>query len=163
MRRTGMAAMALVSAGVIAWGVVAYRSASYRIGVPDRDLGLRKAALGDDPVPAAVVFAGEAPGNNKALPRSYDGAPPLIPHSLDGVVPITREENLCLLCHASGGTDPADPPQVPRSHLIDWRAAPGTVRDKVAGARYACTACHVAQSSAPALVRNTFGSGAQAK
>lgn len=158
MRRTGMAAMTLVSAGVIAWGVVAYRSASNRAGVPDGELGLRKTALGDDPVPAAVVFAGEAPGNNKPLPRSYDGAPPLIPHSLDGVVPITREENFCLLCHASGSTDPADPPQVPRSHLIDWRAAPGVVRAQVAGARWVCTACHVAQSSAPVLVQNTFGS-----
>ena len=165
MRCVCMAAMLVaVGAGVIVRGVAVDQAAtaagqsSDRPAVPDRDLGLRKTTLTDDRVPPVFVFTEETPGDSQLLPRSFDGTPPLIPHSLDGLVPITRDENLCLLCHATGSTDPGDPPQAPRSHWIDWRAAPGVVRDTVAGASWACTACHVAQSNASPLVVNTFGS-----
>lgn len=127
------------------------------LAIADRDLGLRKTSLTDDRVPPRVVFTEAAPGGNARLARAYDGAPPLIPHSLDGFVPITSSENTCLLCHQTGSTDPADPPQVPRSHLIDFRRAPAVVRETVAGTRWNCTACHVMQSDAPALVENQFG------
>ena len=127
--------------------------------VPDLELGLRKTALTDDRVPPRVVFTDAAPGGNDRLARAYDGAPPLIPHSLDGFVPITSSENACLLCHQTGSTDPADPPQAPRSHLIDFRRAPDVVRETVAGARWNCTACHVMQSDALVLVENQFGKG----
>ena len=150
-----MAAAVVVVAGAVAWSVVSRDPA----GLPDRELGLRKTPLADDQAPPLVVFAGDTPGSNQRVPRTYVGAPPVIPHSLDGLVPITREDNFCVLCHASGGADTTGPPPVPRSHLIDWRGAPGVVRETVAGARWNCTACHVAQSTSPALVQNTFGSG----
>lgn len=125
--------------------------------IADLDFGLRKTALTDDRVPPRVVFTEATPGGNARLPRAYDGAPPLIPHSLDGFVPIALSENTCLLCHQTGSTDPADPPQVPRSHLTDFRRAPDVVRETLAGARWNCTACHVVQSDAPVLVENRFG------
>ena len=149
--------------------VAAVVAVAFRIGMPDGtadrapvsdlDLGLRKTALTDDRVPPIFVFTDAAPGGNVRLARAYDGAPPLIPHSLDGFVPITSAENTCLLCHQTGSTDPADPPQVPRSHLTDFRGAPDVVRETVAGARWNCTACHVMQSDAPVLVENRFGKG----
>jgi cytochrome c-type protein NapB len=126
--------------------------------VTERDLGLRDSTLADDREPPVFAFPDEGPGGNPLLPRSFDGAPPLVPHSLDDLVPITAEENLCLLCYATGSTAPDDPPQVPRSHLVDWRASPEVVRDSVASARWTCRACQVVQSDAPALVVNTFGS-----
>lgn len=126
-------------------------------GVSDLDIGLRRSALTDDRVPPLAVFTDASPGGNDRLARAYDGAPPLVPHSLEGFVPIRSSENACLLCHQTGSTDPADPPQVPRSHLTDLRAAPDVVRETVAGARWNCTACHVMQSDAPVLVGNRFG------
>lgn len=155
MRRMLTAAAVVVAAGTVAWSVVSRSPA----GLPDRELGLRKTTLADDQAPPIVVFAGDGPGSNQLVARTYVGAPPVIPHSLDGLVPITREDNFCVLCHASGSADKTGPPQVPSSHLIDWRGAPGVVRENVAGARWNCTACHVAQSTSPALVPNTFGSG----
>jgi cytochrome c-type protein NapB len=141
---------------------VAFRRAGWDApagpGVSDLALGLRKTALTDDRVPPLAVFTDATPGGNSRLARAYDGAPPLIPHSLEGFVPIRSSENACLLCHQTGSTDPADPPQVPRSHLVDLRAAPAVVRETVVGARWNCTACHVMQSDAPALVGNRFGS-----
>ena len=152
--------MVVVVAGAVVGSAGACRAPA---GVPDRELGLRKTPLADDQAPPVVVFKGDSPGNNQRLLRSYEGAPPVIPHNLDGMAPITREENFCVACHASGSTDPADPPQVPRSHLVDWRTAPGVVRESVAGARWNCTACHVVQSDSAALVPNTFGSDGPAK
>ena len=90
--------------------------------------------------------------------RASWSAPPLVPHSLEGLVPITREDNMCLMCHATAATDPGDPPGLPKSHLMDMRAAANVVRDVVAGARWTCTSCHVPQTDATALVGNTFGS-----
>ena len=154
-RRVLMMLLAVVVVA-IASQIVMRDSTGNQSPVPDRELGLRKTSLTDDRVPPAFVFTDAAPGDNQRLPRAYDGAPPLIPHSLNGLVPITSSENACLLCHQTGSTDPANPPQVPRSHLTDFRRAPDVVRDTVAGARWNCTACHVIQSNAPVLVGNTF-------
>lgn len=124
--------------------------------VSDLEIGLRRTALTDDKAPPVHRYPEAAPGESARLPRFWEGAPPLVPHSLDGLMPITREDNMCLFCHANGSTEPTDPPQVPQSHLIDYRRAPGVVRDEIAGARWNCTACHVMQTDAPALVRNTY-------
>ena len=158
MRR---ALMALLLAAVVAMAfrAVIQEPVADQPAISDRELGLRKTALTDDRVPPRVVFTAAAPGDNRRLPRAYEGAPPLIPHNLDGLVPITFSDNTCLVCHQTGSTDPGDPPQVPRSHLTDFRRAPGVVRETVAGARWNCTACHVMQSDAPVLVENRFGPG----
>ena len=165
MRRLcASATLAAVGAGAFALWLAADRAAAAadqspgQPAVSDRELGLRKTTLTDDRVPPVFVFPEASPGNSRRIPHSPDGGPPLIPHSLDGLVPITREENLCLMCHATGSIDPADAPQAPRSHWIDLRAAPGVVRETIAGARWACTTCHVPQSNAPPLVENGFGS-----
>jgi nitrate reductase (cytochrome), electron transfer subunit len=127
--------------------------------ISDLELGLRKTALDDDRAPGAFVYPDASPGENALIARAFDGAPPLIPHSLDGFVPITSSDNTCLMCHHIGSSDPGDPPQVPASHLRDLRHAPDVVRETVAGARWNCTACHVMQSSAPVLVESRFASG----
>ena len=166
MRRAliGLAAVTLAAAGLVRGGETNAPGAALQAAdrgqatVPDRELGLRKTALGDDRAPEPFAFLGDAPGGNARLPRSYQGAPPRVPHSLDGLLPITREENWCLLCHGSGETGPDSPPQLPESHLIDWRSAPGVVRDEVAGARWVCTSCHVPQTDARALVGSSFNS-----
>ena len=124
--------------------------------VSDRDIGLRRTPLTEDLAPPVYRYPEAAPGESTKLPRSWDGAPPLVPHSLDGLIPITREDNLCVFCHAKDGAEPADPPQIPKSHRTDYRRAPTVVRETVAGARWNCTACHVMQTNAPALVGNTY-------
>lgn len=158
MRRILMAAVVVVGVGAFIRGVTADQAPAQR-PIPDRELGLRKTTLTDDRVPPVFVSSEQMPGESERLPRAFEGTPPLIPHSVDGFVPVTRESNFCVACHATGSTDPADPPQVPESHLIDWRAAPGVVRDSVAGARWVCTSCHVPQTDAQPIVGSTFGAG----
>lgn len=88
------------------------------------------------------------------LPRAYVGEPPLIPHSMDGLLPITRDSNACLLCHGTPGPSSDDPPPAPASHFVDRRNAPDVRRSEVAGARWVCTSCHIPQTNAPTLVVN---------
>ncbi len=158
MRPILMTAVVVVGLGAFIRGVTADQASAQR-PIPDRELGLRKTTVTDDRVPPVFVFTEQAPGEGQRLERAFEGTPPLIPHTVDGFVPITREDNFCAVCHATGGTDPEGPPQVPQSHLIDWRAAPGVVRDSIAGARWVCTSCHVVQSDAEPIVNSTFGSG----
>ena len=95
------------------------------------------------------------PGRSTRLPRAWDGQPPLVPHSLRGLIPITATTNACVRCHGRVGAT-SGPPPAPPSHFIDLREAPGVARPQVAGARWNCTACHVPQTMAPPLVGTTF-------
>jgi nitrate reductase cytochrome c-type subunit len=95
------------------------------------------------------------PGRSTRLPRTWDGQPPLVPHSLRGLTPITATSNACVRCHGRAGAT-SGPPPAPVSHFVDERQAPGIARPQVAGARWNCTACHVPQTVAPPLVGTTF-------
>jgi len=95
------------------------------------------------------------PGRSTRLPRAWEGQPPLVPHSLRGLTPITATSNACVRCHGRAGAT-AGPPPAPASHFVDERQAPGVARPQVAGARWNCTACHVPQTMAPPLVGTTF-------
>ena len=95
------------------------------------------------------------PGRSTRLPRAWEGQPPLVPHSLRGLTPITATSNACVRCHGRAGAT-SGPPPAPPSHFIDLREAPGVARPQVSGARWNCTACHVPQTMAPPLVGTTF-------
>ena len=65
--------------------------------VEDTQIGLRSVELKDEanvknPV---IAWKGDLPGSNEVYERSYENAPPLIPHSLEGLLPITIESNMC--------------------------------------------------------------------
>lgn len=87
-----------------------------------------------------------APGGTAPLPRPYPGAPPLIPHSIDGLG-VTRAANDCLTCHLEGGEvgDGHQAAKIPPSHFTN----PYTKETKtggVTGTRYNCLQCHAPQA-----------------
>jgi cytochrome c-type protein NapB len=125
-------------------------------GVSDATLGLEKSAVTGVPAPRSYEYSTKDPGDGKVLPRLFDTAPPLISHTVDGALPITRAENLCLTCHAVEKAEPGGPIPIPASHYFDLRNAPTVKRTEIAGSRYVCTACHVPQTDAKALVSNRF-------
>ncbi|WP_457743885.1 nitrate reductase cytochrome c-type subunit [Sulfurimonas sp.] len=55
--------------------------------------------LNDDMVPPSVVYHSAAPGTAKKIKRAYQDAPPMIPHDTTGMLPISKGNNQCLLCH----------------------------------------------------------------
>jgi len=125
-------------------------------GVSDATLGLEKSSVMGVPAPRSFEYVTKDPGDGKVLPRPFDSAPPLIPHTVDGLLPITRADNGCLTCHALDKPEPGGPVPIPASHYVDLRNAPTVKRAEIAGSRFVCTSCHVPQSGARPLVANTF-------
>ena len=124
--------------------------------VPEEAIGLADAKLGElpalAPTPALPAEPGEAP--TQAPP--YVGSPPVVPHGVDDFTPITRDENMCLGCHLVEDKVEGEATPIPATHFEDLRNAPGVQDDDVAGARWACLACHVAPTDAAPLVRSVF-------
>jgi len=148
--------------------------------VDDVELGLRKSGLsGAVNIPEAK-YDRPAPGAAKRFARSYVNAPPLIPHSVDGLLPITAKNNACLGCHMPDVAKSMGATPIPESHFTDFR--PSTkiengkiVKDgkavanatdvkiakfkklkKLNPARFNCSQCHVPQANVKPLVGNTF-------
>jgi len=148
--------------------------------VDDVELGLRKSGLsGAVNIPEAK-YDRPAPGAAKRFARSYVNAPPLIPHSVDGLLPITAKNNACLGCHMPDVAKSMGATPIPESHFTDFRPSTKVVNGKIVKdgkavsnatdikiakfkklkklnpARYNCSQCHVPQANVKPLVGNTF-------
>lgn len=148
---------------IVMFGVTLALAAPKDAPIHQDKLGLSSEPLDRDNQEAPPTnYTGQAPGENKVLVRSYDSAPPMIPHNVDDYLPIGLR-NECLNCHK-------DPPKVwqargikaiPPSHFANKRAKTDTsggfasVR-KVYGGFYNCSMCHTPQTDAPLLVKNVF-------
>ncbi|MEN8006105.1 MAG: nitrate reductase cytochrome c-type subunit [Candidatus Krumholzibacteriota bacterium] len=122
--------------------------------VADDDLSYRNEPLLDDSGTPPAAFDSPDPGDAKLPARSFENAPPVIPHNTDDLLPITANENSCTDCHLPEEAAEVGATPVPASHLYDIR------KDKplgsLAGANYNCTLCHAAQANTGDLVENTF-------
>ena len=127
-------------------------SDSDKAPVSDAELGLSGHTVFEDPVQKPAPENLSEAGESVVRERSFEDAPPVIPHSTDGFEPITAGENLCLDCHDIAMAEDVGATAVPESHYRDLRNAPEVDRDEIAGARYNCTMCHVVQTGAVALV-----------
>ncbi len=150
--------------------------------ITEESLGLRKTDLytEEGTEPPVAKFDAPAPGTSKRYERAYDNAPPLIPHSVEGLLPITKNNNACLGCHMPDVASAMGATPIPKSHFADFR--PTTTLDDaghvekegqvVANAgdfkmivkdldhlykgRYNCSQCHVPQANIAPAVANTF-------
>lgn len=136
--------------------------------VSDKDLGLSKTSVFDTPTPDSFSYGGSAPGaGNELLPTSYENAPPQIPHSVVGLMPVTAASNICVGCHVQPdavGKEIAkgQPVPVPASHYdapAFGKAAAGlapTAQKTLSGSRYVCTQCHRPQATVDPIVQSNF-------
>ncbi len=150
--------------------------------ITPESLSLRKTNIVDESkaAPIDAKFNAPAPGAAKTIARSYENAPPLIPHSVDGLLPITIKSNACLGCHMPAVAKSVGATPIPESHFTDFR--PSTqikdgkiIKDgravkngtdvtiakfkklkKLNPARYNCSQCHVPQANVKPLVKNNF-------
>jgi len=132
------------------------------VEVADSELGLSKTSVFDVPNPVVAAEAGEAPGENPLAGGYFSESPPLIPHAIESLLPITVDNNMCIACHDAPdriGTETAAgvPPPIPATHYTDLRKAPETVTATLIGARFFCDQCHVPQTDAEPLVTNSYG------
>jgi len=124
--------------------------------VTEEELGLRDENLYTEKgvKPVKAEFNRPAPGQAKTFARSYENAPPLIPHSVDGLLPITKNNNACLGCHMPNVAKSMGATPIPPTHFMDFRTQKKL--DHLAQQRYNCSQCHVPQANVKPLVENKF-------
>ena len=144
--------------------------------INDAELGYGHTDLFDEStveIPKYDYTAGPA-GTVGNWERSFENAPPMVPHTMEGFVPIKAGVNTCLACHLPAVAAALKATAMPKSHFTDYRPAvveegglymvdakEGEVVSKDLGAnynlaRYNCTQCHAAQSNATVFIDNQF-------
>ncbi len=142
--------------------------------VTEESLGLRKVDLysEDYAKPDETKYSDAYAGSGKMYNRAFQDAPPMIPHDVEGMLPITINNNSCTGCHMPQVASSMNATAIPESHFIDFRPTSRAIggtntssadmkdisikkMDKLAGARFNCSACHAPQSEGQ-LVENTF-------
>lgn len=132
------------------------------------DIGLRKTNLLDE---SGVTLSGfeyisTPAGESTNIERSFENAPPLISHDVEGMMEITTDLNMCISCHLPELAEPLNATAMPRSHFLGMMTSQdlggkvvgykdlGDVMDE---ARYNCNQCHVPQAvGLKPLVDNKF-------
>lgn len=153
----------LYGAVLVAMGLSLSASAVQDVAIPDDALGLSKTSVYDVPDPEVVTFGADDPGTvGKRASRSYNTAPPMIPHTTKDMVPITRESNLCKDCHVQPDMigqkiEPGIPVPAPVSHYINVK------KGDLHMGRYNCTQCHAPQAQVKLLVESVFDKKAPKK
>jgi cytochrome c-type protein NapB len=96
--------------------------------VSELTLGLRKTDLYSEKKETEGVqadFSRPAPGASTKFERAYVNAPPMIPHSVEGLLPIKQGNNQCLGCHMPEVAPAVKATPIPVSHFTNYR--PSTV------------------------------------
>ena len=150
--------------------------------ITEEELGLRKTTLYKENKikPDKVNYIKSAPGTSARIERAYFNAPPMIPHDVEAMLPITAKNNQCLGCHMPNVAKSVGATPLPKTHFTDYRpktklkngvlikdgkkvkntsdlklakAKPST---KLQHSRFNCTQCHARQSNVKTAVGNTF-------
>lgn len=151
--------------------------------VSEESLGLRKTDLYSEATTTGdkTMYATEAAGTSKTINRAFENAPPMIPHDIDGMLPITINNNSCTGCHEPAVAPSMNATPIPKSHFTDYRpmtalATNGKITKEgqsvdntsdfvtgeakklshLSGARFNCSQCHAPQSKGKLIVENTF-------
>ena len=91
------------------------------VEVADTELSYRHEPLLEDSETPPTVFDAPDPGESQLTVRSFENAPPVIPHNVDGLLPITAGENACIDCHHPDDAADMDATPAPASHFYDMR------------------------------------------
>ncbi|WP_295421656.1 nitrate reductase cytochrome c-type subunit [Sulfurovum sp.] len=155
--------------------------------VSEENLGLRKTDIYSEENKThgnPADYDRPAPGASTRFERAYKDAPPMIPHSVDGLLPITKMNNQCLGCHMPEVAPSVGATPIPATHFTNYRPdtrmkdgmvlkegqvlgsmVPNTSDIVIADAhkgdtlyqgRFNCTQCHAPQSKTETSVANTF-------
>jgi cytochrome c-type protein NapB len=167
---------------IVATSMVALISLGCAAGIASNDsakeLSLRKgdAFSESDVVSAKTQYSDKAPGTSKKIERAFQDAPPMIPHSVEGLLPITAKNNACTGCHMPEVAPAMKATPIPKSHFVNFRpkhnfdgkqftkvidnykneVAISEASTKLSMARFNCSQCHAPQSSGDLAVENTF-------
>ena len=124
-----------------------------------KDLNILRAAndvIDEDDIKLADInWTKPAAGESKRYDRSFENAPPMIPHDLEGLIPITADNNMCVTCHMPEVAKDVGATPIPKSHLYSIRNKKD-LEGKLSDDRFNCTTCHVPQANVEAKFKNNF-------
>jgi len=184
----GLATSALLLVGCSSTGTQAKKNASVvKPTITEANLGYRGTdnLLKEDVVPPAVKYHAAAPGEAKKFKRAYQDAPPMIPHDTTGMLPITKDNNQCLMCHMPDVASSMGATPIPVSHFTNFRPATAVKgnellkngkpiknssseklanvsikvnhkENKIYPGRFNCTQCHAPQATNALVDKNHF-------
>lgn len=120
------------------------------------EIGIRKVPLNDEKSLTLnkYEFPAEEPGTSTRYKRAYDNAPPQIPHSTEGLFPITKDNNACMGCHMPEVAADVGATPIPESHFYNFRKREPS--EQLVQARFNCNQCHVPQAKGNAPIANNF-------
>jgi len=154
--------------------------------ISEKAMGLRKTDLYSENTTHGdkADYNRPAPGTSTRFERAYKDAPPMIPHSVEGLLPITKMNNQCLGCHLPEVAPSVGSTPIPATHFKNYRPRTAmndgyvvkegevlgydiqnttdikTVKakqtDTIYQGRFNCTQCHAPQAKMKAAVANTF-------
>lgn len=104
---------------------------------------------------ADINWTKPAAGEAQRYDRSFENAPPMIPHDLEGLIPITADNNMCVTCHMPEVAKDVGATPIPKSHLYSIRNKKD-LEGKLSDDRFNCTTCHVPQANVEAKFKNNF-------
>lgn len=116
-------------------------------GTPEVKIGLRRADVMESSEAPPIEAVSEEPGEAPLPTRPFAISPPVIPHSVDGLLPLTAEDNSCLGCHEPEAEADSGATPIPGTHMREGQ---------LDGRRYLCVFCHAPQTRAQPLVANRF-------
>lgn len=155
-----------------------------RNSISEKAMGLRKTDLYSEETTHGdkADYDRPAPGSSTKFERAFKDAPPMIPHSVEGLLPITKMNNQCLGCHLPEVAPSVGSTPIPATHFTNYRpethmedgkvlkegtalSESNTADVKIAKTRktdtlyqgrFNCTQCHAPQSKMKTSVANTF-------
>jgi nitrate reductase (cytochrome), electron transfer subunit len=152
--------------------------------VSEESLGLRTTNIySEDTTTSDKTQYGTKPaGESTKIARAFENAPPMIPHDIEGMLPITIDNNQCTMCHDPAVAVSMGATPIPKTHFTNFRPKTELTKDGVmlkngkhldntidiktvekpldslAGARFNCSQCHVPQSEGNNVPKNNFTS-----
>lgn len=112
-------------------------------------------------------------GESQVYERSFENAPPLIPHRVSGFLPVKVDDNKCLRCHMPDKAPVFGSTPLPATHFTSYRPLVkevdgvyvmeepvGEVFEKdlqhFNNALFNCSQCHVPQAEVTVEIPNVF-------
>ena len=162
MLKQKMIVLGIVLGALIATGCAVAQTQS------EEEIGLRKTSLytEDKTVGDPTNYSKAVAGESTPIPRSFENAPPMISHDVEGMLPITMDYNSCLDCHMPEMAAAVNATPIPDSHFATFRPKVANVMDQLqydgkaitntsdvisvvhdegglSGERYVCSSCPV--------------------
>lgn len=148
----------------------------------NKSFGLRDADLLDETkvVSDETKYLTDPAGASTKIKRAFENAPPMISHDVEGMLPITIDNNQCILCHDPMLAESMGATAIPKSHFTNFREdvnidKKGQLQrdgkivenssdiktvvkplDHLSNARFNCSACHAPQSQSEIVPENNF-------